>query len=299
MLFAPTDFLWDNARRHGVSVRAFGERGLNTVEPKDATWTDIYRDWKQGARRIGIKPRAVIVGLREIYSPNVPAYDLRIPDQIRVDRFLEEFHAAEKTNTVPRLSVLLLSQDHTSGTSPGFPTPRAMMADNDLALGRLVEAVSKSKLWAKTAILVVEDDAQAGVDHVDGHRTAAMVISPYTRGRKTDSTFHTTINFYKTIEQLLGLPPQNQFDLAADPMFSVFVKTAGTTAYTALANRIPLDEMNPSVQALKGKMRDLAIASRAMDFDEPDVAPEGLLNRAIWHSVKGPDTPYPSPARRR
>lgn len=293
MLFAPTDFIWDNARRHGVSVRAFGERGLNTVEPAGATWTDIYSDWKQNARKITINPRAVIVGLRDVYSRTVPAYDLRIPDQIRVDRFLEEFHAAEKTKSVPKLMVLLLSQDHTAGTSPGFPTPRAMMADNDLALGRLVEAVSHSSLWPKTAIFVVEDDAQAGVDHVDGHRTVAMVVSPYTRGRKTDSTFYTTINLYRTIEELLGLPPTNQFDMAADPMFPVFTRTPGFEPYKALPNSIPLDEMNPPLKALKGKMLELARASMSMDLDEPDVAPEALLNRAIWHSVKGPLTPYP------
>jgi hypothetical protein len=190
--------------------------------------------------------------------------------------------------------VLLLSQDHTSGTTPGFPTPRAMVADNDLALGRLVEAVSQSKLWAKTAIFVVEDDAQSGVDHVDGHRTVAMVISPYTRGRKTDSTFYTTINMYKTIGQLLGLPPTNQFDLAADPMFPVFVKTPNAEPYKALRNNIALDEMNPPLKALRGRMLELAKASQAMDLDEPDVAPEGLLNQAIWHSVRGPDVPYPT-----
>jgi YVTN family beta-propeller protein len=294
MLFAPTEFLWDNARRHGVSVRAFGERGLNTIEPASATWTDIYNDWKQGTRKVSIQPRAVIVGLREVYSKTVPAYDLRVPDQVRVDRFLEEFRAAEKTNTVPKLSILLLSQDHTSGTSPGFPTPRAMMADNDLALGRLVEAISRSSIWPRTAIFVVEDDSQSGVDHVDGHRTAALVISPYTRGRKTDSTFYTTINMYRTIEQLLGLPPTSQFDLAADPMFPVFVKTPGTAPYKAVPNRIPLDEMNPPLRALEGRMLELAKASQAMDLNEPDAAPEGLLNEAIWHSVKGPGKAYPT-----
>jgi phospholipase C len=238
MLFAPTEFLWDNARRHGVSVRAFGERGLNTVTPGGATWSDIYNDWKNKTSQVRIAPRAVIVGLREVYSKNVPAYDLRIPDQLRVDKFVEEFREAEKSGSVPRLSVLLLSQDHTSGTSPGFPTPRAMVADNDLALGRLVEAVSHSSIWPKTAVFVVEDDAQSGVDHVDGHRTVAMVISPYTRGRKTDSTFYTTIHMYRTIEQLLGLPPTNQFDLAADPMFPVFLKTPNPEPYTAEKNRV-------------------------------------------------------------
>ncbi len=298
MLFAPTEFIWDNARRHGVSVRAFGERGLNTITPSSATWTDIYNDWKQGTRKVSIHPRAVILGLREVYSASVPAYELRVPDQVRVDRFLEEYRAAERANAVPKLSVLLLSQDHTSGTSPGFPTPRAMMADNDLALGRLVDAVSHSKLWPKTAIFVVEDDSQSGVDHVDGHRTVAMVISPYTRGRGTDSTFYTTINMYRTIEQLLGLPPSNQFDLAADPMFPVFTRQAGLEPYTAIANRIPLDEMNPPLKALQGRMLELARASQVMDLDEPDVAPEGLLNEAIWHSVKGPATPYPTLRRK-
>ena len=158
----------------------------------------------------------------------------------------------------------------------------------------LVEAVSNSTIWPKTAIFVVEDDAQSGVDHVDGHRTVAMVISPYTRGRKTDSTFYTTINLYRTIEQLLGLPPTNQFDLAADPMFTVFTPKPGLDAFKALPNRVPLDEMNPPLKALNGKMLDLARASQAMDFDEPDAAPEALLNQAIWHSVKGPLTPYPN-----
>jgi len=294
MLFAPTDFIWDNARRNNVAVRSFGERGLNTIEPKTATWTDIYNDWKNGTLKVSISPRAVIVGLRDIYSKRVPAYELRVPDQVRVDRFLEEFHVAEKAGAVPKLMVLLLSQDHTAGTSPGYPTPRAMVADNDLALGRLVEAVSKSSIWPKTAVFVVEDDAQDGVDHVDGHRTVALVVSPYTRGRKTDSTFYTTINLYRTIEELLHLPPQNQFDVAATPMFTVFGPKADSTAYRARSNKVPLDEMNPPLKDLKGKQADLARASMKMDFDEPDVAPESLLNQAIWHSVKGPNVPYPA-----
>jgi hypothetical protein len=238
------------------------------------------------------------VGLREVYSQKVPAYELRVPDQVRVDRFLEEFRAAETAGTVPKLMVLLLSQDHTAGTNPGFPTPRAMMADNDLALGRLVEAVSKSALWPRTAIFVVEDDSQSGVDHVDGHRTVAMVISPYTRGRGTDSTFYTTINFYRTIEQILGLPPSNQFDMAADPMFTVFRQPADAAPYRALAPGVALDEMNPPLRALGGRMLELARASQAMDLEEPDVAPEGQLNEAIWHSVKGPEVPYPALRRK-
>ncbi len=293
MLYAPSDFLWDNAKAHGVSVRSYGERGQVTISPRNATWTDVYTDWKNKTNRIQIAAHTPILGLRDVYSPHYPGFNMTIPDQVRVDRFLEDFRRFEKNGDLPRLTILLLPTNHTSGTSPGFPTPRAMVADNDLALGRLVEAISNSRYWSRSAIFVVEDDAQNGLDHVDGHRTVALVISPYTQRKIVDSTFYTTINMYRTIEQILGLPPSNQFDLAAEPMFSVFASTANTTPYKALPNRIPLDEMNPPLRALRGLARELAIASAAMDFDEPDAAPEDVLNRAIWHSVKGFQTKYP------
>jgi YVTN family beta-propeller protein len=293
MLFAPNDFLWDAAKLHGVTVRSYGERGLNTIQPAKATWSDVYQDWKQGTRHVTITPRAQIVGLRDVYSKTVPAYGLTIPDQYRVDRFLEEFRNFEQSDTLPRLNVILLPQDHTSGTSPGFPTPRAMVADNDLALGRLVEAISKSRYWKDSVIFVTEDDAQSGLDHVDGHRTIGMVIGPHVRRKAVDSTFYTTIHMYRTIQHLLGLPPQNQFDLAAEPMFSVFTNKPDFAPYAALANRIPLDEMNPAIDSLKGQEKEMAEASLKMDFEEPDEAPADLLNRIIWHSVKGFSTPYP------
>jgi len=189
--------------------------------------------------------------------------------------------------------VMLLPQNHTNGTAPGYPTPRACVADNDLALGRLVEAVSHSRYWKESAIFVTEDDAQNGLDHVDGHRTVGMVISPWARRRAVDSTFYTTINMYRTIEQILGLPPSNQFDLAADPMFSAFTSEPDFSAFDYLPSRIPLDEMNPPAAALNGFARHLAEESLKMDFSEPDAAPEQLLNLAIWHSVKGFGSPYP------
>jgi YVTN family beta-propeller protein len=299
MLFAPTDFLWDNAKANGVSVRSYGERGLNTIVPADATWTDIYSDWKNGARKVRITPRAVIVGLRDVYSGTYPAFETRVPDQYRADRFLEDFCKFEKDGNLPRLVVLLLSSDHTAGTRPGFPTPRAQVADNDLALGRVVEAISKSRYWKESAIFVTEDDAQSGLDHVDGHRTVGLVISPYARRGAVDSTFYTAINMYRTIEQILGLPPTNQFDLAAEPMFTCFTADADFSTYTTLASRIPLDEMNPPLAALKGLERRLAEASMKMDFSEPDAAPDELLDRVIWHSVKGFDIRYPRISARR
>ncbi len=293
MLFAPNDFLWDAAKLHRVSVRSYGERGLNTIEPAGATWTDIYNDWRNGTNKVRIQPRAQIVGLRDVFSSNVPAYGLQIPDQVRVDRFLQEFRDFEKQGDLPRLNVILLSQDHTSGTAPGFPTPRAMVADNDLALGRLVEAISRSRYWKDSLILVTEDDAQSGLDHVDGHRTIGMAIGPYIRRKAVDSTFYTTIHMYRTIQHLLGLPPQNQFDLAAEPMFTLFQSKPDFTPYVAEMNRIPLDEMNPSLKALSGPALAMAKASLAMDLIEPDVAPADELDRIVWHSVKGIHTPYP------
>ncbi|HUQ95356.1 MAG TPA: alkaline phosphatase family protein [Bryobacteraceae bacterium] len=295
MLFAPTDFLWDNAKAHNISVRSYGERGLVSIAPAGATWTDVYQDWKAKAGKIAITARTNLLGLRDIYSPRYPGFSMTIPDQVRVDRFLEDFREFEKNGNLPRLTVLLLPADHTNGTAPGFPTPRAMVADNDLALGRLVEAISNSRYWKESAIFVVEDDAQNGVDHVDGHRTVAMVISPWARRKAVDSTFYTTINMYRTIEQILGLAPTNQFDLAAEPMFSVFASDADPSPFAALPNRIPLDEMNPPLKSLRGRARQLAEASMKMDFDEPDAAPEDALNRAIWHSVKGFATPFPTP----
>jgi YVTN family beta-propeller protein len=293
MLLGPTDAIYDNAKANGVSVRAYGERGLNTITPADATWTDIYNDWKNGTRNVNIDARAVIVGLRDVYHPKYPAYEMRVPDQYRADIFLKEFAEFEKNGNLPKLVILLLPQDHTEGTRPGYPTPRATVADNDLALGRIVEAISKSKYWKDSAIFVTEDDAQNGLDHVDGHRTVGLVISPYTPRGVVDSTFYTIINMYRTIEQILGLPPQNQFDLAAEPMFSTFTSKPDFTPFTALPNQIPLDEMNPSLAALTtGLQRQLAAFSLTIDASEPDTSSADQLNRAIWHSVKGFDTPY-------
>src|SRR6185369_13248402 len=147
-----------------------------------------------------IAARPSVYGLRDIYHPHYAAFDTKVTDQLRLDTFLEEFREFEKSGNLPRLLVLLLPQDHTAGTSPAHPTPRACVADNDLALGRLVEAVSHSRYWKESAIFVTEDDAQNGLDHVDGHRTVGLVISPWTRRAAVDSTFYTTINMYRTIE---------------------------------------------------------------------------------------------------
>jgi YVTN family beta-propeller protein len=294
MLFAPTDFLWDQMKAAGRSVRSYGERGLNTITPSTATWTDIYNDWKNGTSNVKIVPQAVIVGLRDVYSPHGAAFEQRVPDQWRLDQFLTEFRQFEQSGNLPELVILLLSADHTQGTSPGFPTPRASVADNDLAVGRLVEAISDSQYWKESAIFVTEDDSQDGLDHVDGHRTVGLVVSPWVKRGVVDSNFYSIINMYRTMKQILGLAPSNQFDLAAEPMFSVFTSDPDFSPYVAIPNRIPLNEMNPSLKATSGLQRKFAEASLRMDFSEPDAADADTLNRAIWHSVKGYNTPYGS-----
>ncbi|MGH9895471.1 MAG: alkaline phosphatase family protein, partial [bacterium] len=238
MLLGPTEAIYDNAKVHGVTVRAYGERGANTITPANATWTDIYNDWKNGTSNVNIDARAIIVGLRDVYHPKYPAATSVVPDVYRADIFLKEFAEFEKNGNLPQLSILLLYADHTAGTSPGFPTPRATVADNDVALGKIVEAISKSSYWKDSAIFVTEDDSQNGLDHVDGHRTVGLVISPYTQRGVVDSTFYTIINMYRTLEQILGLPPRNQFDLAAEPMFSTFTSKPNFAAFTALPNQI-------------------------------------------------------------
>ena len=292
MLLGPTDAIYDQAKARGLSVRAYGERGANTITPANATWTDIYNDWKFGTNKVDIAARAIILGLRDVYHPRYPAAESRVPDQYRADIFLKEFAEFEKNGNLPNLVLLLLYDDHTEGTSPGFPTPRAAVADNDLALGRIVEAISHSRYWKESAIFVTEDDSQDGVDHVDGHRTVGLAISPYVRRGRVNSDFFSIVNVYRTIEQILDLSPQNQFDDAARAMYSVFTSKPDFTPYDAQSNRIPLDEMNPRLAGLTGLQRELAKFSMTIDSSEPDSADADLLNRAIWHSVKGFDVPY-------
>lgn len=296
MTFAPTGFLWTNATQHGKTVRIYGEFANQTVvTPSSATWNDFYNSWKNHTAGPTIVGASAVKSVQPLLSPIFPGYDLRILEQIRADLFLQEFNQSEANNNLPNLIVLEMPIDHTVGTSPGSPTPAAMVADNDLAIGRVVDAVSHSKDWASTAFFITEDDTQDGVDHVDGHRNPGLIISPYTRrGGFVDSTLYTSANMFRTIEQILGLPPLNQYDTAAQPMYSAFVNTPDLTPFTAVPNQTPLDQLSPLLASIRGLQRTLALASMKMDFSEPDEAPADLLNRVIWHSVKGYDVPYPT-----
>ncbi len=205
--------------------------------------------------------------------------------------FLEEFRKFEAADNLPRLIVMSLGEDHTTGTKPGTFTPPACVASNDLALGRLVEAVSRSKYWPEMAIFVIEDDAQNGPDHVDAHRTVGLVISPYAKRNILDSTQYSTVSLLRTIELILGLPPLSQYDAAARPMFACFGDKPDLTGYSHEEAKIDLDAKN-------GNLAYGAERSSKMDFSEYDRIEDFELNEILWRAVKGPDAPLPPPVRR-
>ena len=205
-------------------------------------------------------------------------------------------HLAEKnsTDTWPELMVVALSDDHTSGTRPGIPTPRAMVADNDLAVGKIVDAISHSKYWNNTAIFITEDDSQDGWDHVSAYRTTGFVVSAYSGLQKTVHTNYNQTCMVRTIEQILGLPPMNVIDATALPMFDCFNATADTarTRYTLSPNIIPLDEMNKDEAYLHGRQLNYAHQSAGHQYDKVDGGDDDLLNHILWFSAKG-NKPYP------
>ena len=275
-LSAPSDgYLWDFAIRANVSVRSYGEF---------ADWTDA--DAGSGTRRV----EAAVPGLKGRVHETYPPWDLDVPDNQRVDVWLEEFKRFEANGDLPRLNVIRLGGDHTYGTRPGKPTPRAMIAENDHALGRLVEAISHSRYWAESAIFVLEDDAQNGPDHVDSHRSPAFVVSAYTRRGAVDSTLYTTSGMLRTMELILGLPPMSQYDAAAMPMYNAFQAHPVSTPYAARPPRVPIDERN-AANAWGSE------ASLAMNFVEADRTPEYELNEILWKSVRGAASPMPPPVR--
>jgi hypothetical protein len=226
-----------------------------------------------------------------------PGYSTTIPDVVRAQLFIADVKKWQAEGRMPNLVIVQLPSNHTRGTAPGSHTPKAMVADNDLALGQVVEALTGTPFWRKMAIFVVEDDAQDGVDHVDGHRTVALAISPYVRRGYVDSTFYAHPSMVKTIELILGLPTMSLFDLIANDMRASFTDEPDFGGYAAVEPRQSLFEINPPRQALRGAARRAARASMRMRFDVPDAAPSERLNRILWHAARGWDTPYPGVKR--
>lgn len=294
LTYSSSGFLWDNVLARGLSFRNYGEMDYAEPVPKDSSFRAIYQDFLQRTGKIRFTQNIGIERLRAYSCTDYPGWNMAIPDVLRVDRFLKELADYERKGGWPNLVMVYLPSDHTSGTSPGAPSPRAQVADNDLALGRLVEGISHSRFWPKTCIFVTEDDPQDGFDHVDGHRSVALVISPYTRRGAVVSAFYNQAGVLHTMERILGLPPMNQMDSMAPLMRECFTGRPDFRPYASLPNRISLDEMNPPTPRLSGAALHWARLSARQRFDRIDGAEEDTLNRILWHSVRGPASPYPA-----
>jgi YVTN family beta-propeller protein len=301
MAYSPAGFIWDDAIAHGKTLRDYGEYAITVAHWRDKSKTrapaflDYYRDFinQTGAIEIGCRPS--IESLRPYLATNTVGWALNSPDAFRAAQFIRELKQFEQTGDFPNLTIICLPNDHTCGTKSGCPTPAAMAADNDLAFGQIVEAISRSRFWQDTCILAIEDDPQAGWDHVSGYRTTCYVASPYTRRAAVVSTQYNQTSLLRTMELMLGLPPMNQMDATATPMTACFTDRPDLTAFKALTNNIPLDQMNPSPRRISDPLlRKHAYASARLPLDEADKCPEDTLNRILWHALKGSQTPYPA-----
>lgn len=300
LAYAPSGFIWDNVLKHGKTVRTYGEFAITEKRWRDPNrkdkikFLDTYRNFIEGRNDIRIWSRPAVESLRNHINTNTVGWDMDIPDVFRAAEFIKELRQYERDGGFPNLSIICLPNDHTSGTKAGTPTPAAQVADNDLAFGQIVEAISKSRFWPETVIFAIEDDPQAGWDHVSGYRTTAYAISPYTKRGKVISTQYNTTSILRTIEQILGLPPMNQFDATATPMFDCFTERPNFTPYTALTNNIPLDQMNPDPKAIHDPvLRQNALVSAKLPLHKIDACPEDTFNRILWHAMKGSAAPYP------
>ncbi len=300
LAYAPSGFIWDNAVAQGKSLRVYGEFAITETswavpgKTGKPTFLDYYRDFVEQTGRIDIRSRPAIESLRPYLNMRTVGWDMDIPDVFRAAQFIKELREYERTGTLPNLIIICLPNDHTSGTRAGAPTPAAQVADNDLAFGQIVEAISRSAFWPKTCIFAIEDDPQAGWDHVSGYRTTAYVVSPYTKRGAVVSTQYNTTSILRTIELMLGLPPMNQIDATATPMSDCFTETPDFAPFIAVPTNIPLDEMNPNPKAISNALlRRNALTSAKLPLDQIDRCPEDLLNRILWHAMRGPDEPYP------
>ncbi|MFN0122442.1 MAG: bifunctional YncE family protein/alkaline phosphatase family protein [Blastocatellia bacterium] len=292
--YSGSGFIWDLALQMKKTVRVYGEYAGRLPETGKQQRINLLERWKRGedfTRDWNIT--APIKSLNKILAANFPPYSQAIPDVVRARILLQDIGKWEAAGTMPNLVIALLPADHTRGTTPGAHTPQAMVADNDYALGQVVAALSKTPFWKKMAIFVVEDDAQNGVDHVDGHRTVALAISPYIRRGHVDSTFYSHQSMLKTIELMLGLPTLSLFDLIANDMRASFTSAADLTPYEAVEPKQSLFALNPPLSSLRGQARRDAVASMKMRFDVPDAVLTETLNRIVWRRVMGLRTPYP------
>ena len=264
-------YIWDKCVEAGISYRSYGEFVEDGETPQDP-----------GTVRVKT--------LEGHFDPYYQSYDLKYSDIDRANRFITELKQFERNNDLPQFIVLRLPNDHTAGGRPGYPTPTAMVAENDLALGMIMEALSNSRFWSEMAVFVVEDDAQNGPDHVDAHRTVALVASPYCKRDMVDSSFYSTASMLRTMELILGLQPMSQFDAAARPMFASFKVEPDFSPYKCVPAKVDIRAMNVA-DAWGAK------ESVAMNLEVEDAADDIRFNEIIWKNVRGADSEMPAPVR--
>ncbi|MFN2571151.1 MAG: bifunctional YncE family protein/alkaline phosphatase family protein [Gemmatimonadales bacterium] len=311
LAYSAGGFLWEAARSKGKTVTVFGEYAPGPVDYSPTVRSHVlaqYRDSQphnpalfRGILTRMYNTRSNIPSLDQLLVREYPGWTMGVPDVAKADVLLDHLREWEARGAMPNLVIMDLPSDHTEGTSPDWCTPRACVADNDLALGRIVEGLSHSTFWKSMAILIMEDDAQNGVDHIDGHRTVALVASPFARRGAIEPTFYNQQSMVKTIELMLGLPALSMFDLVATDMRASFIEPSASpdvAPYTALEPRQSLYEVNQRVGAITGPQaparRRAARASSSMNFRDPDAAPTELLNRILWHDARGWSTAYPA-----
>ena len=306
MVYTPRGFLWQAATAKGLRTRLFGEwSGKQTINGT-FSWSDWYAYSRILEKKMAGTSKitrttdletTTVPSASVILDPHYPSFNTGIPDQYRVDYWLPIYRFQQSANTLEALTIMWLPDDHTSGLTPGYPVPKAAQADNDLALGRIVDEISHSKDWKSTAIFVEEDDAQDGVDHVDGHRQPIYVISPYARQDGfVDHTIYTAANLNRTIEQILGLKPLTQFDLVASPMTAAFTDTPNFAPFDHVAPTFPLDTMPSASAGADGPEHAWQLASAEMfkdKFNKADAVDANTLNHVIWYAATDFGRPYP------
>jgi len=310
LTYSSGGFLWEAAQAKRLSVTVFGEYAPSIANSRDSVRRAMFAKYNEHPNDFALHRKMLearynthsdIPSLDRALVREYPGWTQEVPDVVKAGDILAHLGDWEKAKAMPNLTMIILPNDHTEGTSAGWCVPRACVADNDYALGKIVEGLSKSSFWKDMAIFVVEDDAQDGVDHIDGHRTVALAISPYTKRGTVDSTMYTQPSMVKTIELMLGLPSMSIFDLVATDMRASFIapgEKPDLAAYTALAPQISLLAENPKPASIQGRFskerRSAAVASSRMMLDSPDEAPAEQLNRILWHDARGWDKAYPA-----
>lgn len=300
LTWSSSGFIWDMALAHGKWFRNYGEWMVSESGWKDPQrrgspkWMDYWNDYTHGTELTQLKSKPAIESLHAHSCLDTEGYNLKVPDVMRAAAFIKELKAFEAKGEFPDFVLLFLPNDHTGGAKKEYPTPGAQVADNDLALGKIVEALSHSEFWSETCIFAIEDDPQAGWDHVSGYRTTCYIASPYTKRKQTISTRYNQTSMIRTMELILGLPPMNQLDATATPMFNCFTDTPDFTPFTSVPNLVALNTINPPPSQVRDEvLRQDALVSAQLPLDQVDACPEDVFNRILWRAMKGPKTPYP------